>query len=51
MNNKTKTILDSLLPEMSPAEQKSMLRQVSRVADQESRKEAIQDPIAKIPVA
>lgn len=51
MNKKTKDILDSLLPRMDETQQRSMLRQVARIADAESRKEAVQDPIAKIPVA
>ena len=51
MNKKTKDILDSLLPRMDETQQKSMLRQVARIADAESRKEAVVDPIARIPQA
>lgn len=51
MNKKTEEILDSLLPRMSSVEQQSMLRQVAREADRESRKKAISDPISKIAMA
>lgn len=49
MNKKAKNILDSLLPRMN--QKRSMLRQVARIADAESRKEAAVDPIARIPQA
>jgi len=51
MNKKTQAILDSLLPRMDEVQQKSMLRQVARIADADSRKQAVMDPIARIPQA
>lgn len=51
MTQKDKAILDSLLPVMNPREQKQMLRQLVKQANEDSRKQAILDPLSRIPRA
>ena len=51
MDKKTFELLDSFLPKMTPSEQKQMLHQLVKEANEDSRKEALQDPLARIPQA
>ena len=51
MDKKTFELLDSFLPKMTPSEQKKMLRQLVKEANEDSRKQAILDPLSKIPRA
>lgn len=51
MKPETKALLDSFLPKMTPSEQKQMLRQLVKQANEDSRREALQDPLARIPQA
>ena len=51
MKPETKAILDSFLPKMTLREQKQMLQQLVKEANEDSRREALRDPLAKIPQA
>ena len=51
MKPETKTLLDSFLPRMTPSQQKEMLRQLVKQANEDSRREAILDPLSRIPRA
>lgn len=51
MKPETKVLLDSFLPRMNKKEQKEMLHQLVKQANEDSRKEAILDPISRIPIA
>ena len=51
MDKKTFELLDSFLPKMTPSEQKKMLRQLVKEANEDSRKQAILDPLSRIPRA
>jgi len=51
MKKSTKEFLDSLLPVMSPSEQKKCLQQLVKQANEDSRKQALLDPLSRIPVA
>ena len=51
MKQETKAFLDSLLPTMTPTQQKKMLRQLVKEANEDSRKQAILDPLSRIPRA
>ena len=51
MDKKTFELLDSFLPKMTPSEQKQMLRQLVKQANEDSRKQALLDPLSKIPRA
>lgn len=48
MDKKTFELLDSFLPKMTPIQQKEMLRQLVKQANEDSRKQAISDPLSKI---
>lgn len=51
MKQKTKELLDSFLPKMTPTQQKEMLRQLVKQANEDSKREALRDPLARIPQA
>lgn len=51
MDKKTFDLLDSFLPKMTPAQQKQMLRQLVKEANEDSRKQALLDPLSWIPRA
>jgi hypothetical protein len=51
MKQETKAFLDSLLPTMTPTQQKKMLHQLVKQANEDSRKQAILDPLSRIPRA
>ena len=51
MKQETKAFLDSLLPTMTPTQQKKMLHQLVKEANEDSRKQAILDPLNRIPRA
>ena len=52
MNKKEfKEFTDKLFPVMSPKQQKQALNQLIKQADEESRKQAILDPLSRIPRA
>jgi len=51
MDKKTFELLDSFLPKMTPSEQKQMLRQLVKQANEDSRKQAISDPLSRIAMA
>lgn len=51
MDKKTFELLDSFLPKMTPTQQKKMLRQLVKEANEDSRKQALLDPISRIPRA
>ena len=51
MDKKTFELLDSFLPKMTPTQQKEMLRKLVKQANEDSRKQAILDPISRIPRA
>ena len=51
MDKKTFELLDSFLPRMSKEQQKKMLRQLVKEANEDSRKQAILDPLSRIPRA
>lgn len=44
-------LLDKILPPMNSQEQKKFLRQTLKWADEDSRKEALIDPLSRIPRA
>jgi hypothetical protein len=51
MDKKTFELLDSFLPKMTPSEQKQMLHQLVKEANEDSRKQAISDPLSRIAMA
>ena len=51
MKPETKALLDSFLPKMTPTQQKQMLHQLVKQANEDSRKQAILDPLSRIPRA
>jgi len=51
MDKKTFDLLDSFFPKMTPTQQKKMLRQLVKEANEDSRKQALLDPLARIPRA
>jgi hypothetical protein len=51
MDKKTFELLDSFLPKMTPNEQKQMLHQLVKEANEDSRKQAISDPLSRIAMA
>lgn len=51
MDKKTFELLDSFLPKMTPTQQKQVLRQLAKEANEDSRKKAILDPLSRIPRA
>ena len=51
MDKKTFELLDSFLPKMTPVQQKKMLRQIVKEANEDSRRQAILDPLSRIPRA
>ncbi len=51
MKEETKKLLDSFFPKMSPTEQKKCLTQLVKQANEESRKQALEDPLSRIPRA
>ena len=51
MDKKTSELLDSFLPKMTPTQQKQMLRQLLKEANEDSRKQAISDPLSRIAMA
>jgi hypothetical protein len=51
MKQETKAFLDSLLPTMTPTQQKKMLHQLVKEANEDSRKQAILDPLSRIAMA
>lgn len=51
MKPETKVLLDSFLPKMTPTQQKQMLQQLVKQANEDSRREALRDPLARIPRA
>ena len=51
MKPETKALLDSFLPKMTPSEQKQMLHQLVKEANEDSRKQAISDPLSRIAMA
>lgn len=51
MDKKTSELLDSFLPKMTPAQQKKMLQELVKEANEDSRREALRDPLARIPQA
>ena len=48
MKSETKAILDSFLPKMTLREQKQMLQQLVKQANENSRKQALLDPLSRI---
>ena len=48
MKPETKAILDSFLPKMTSCEQKQMLQQLVKQANEDSRKQALLDPLSRI---
>ena len=48
MKPETKAILDSFLPKMTLREQKQMLQQLVKEANEDSRKQALADPLSRI---
>jgi hypothetical protein len=46
-----KEFTDKLFPVMSPAQQKKALHQLIKQANEDSRKQAILDPLSRIPRA
>lgn len=51
MDQKTFALLDSFLPKMNKEQQKKMLQQLIKEANEDSRREALRDPLARIPQA
>lgn len=51
MDQKTFALLDSFLPRMNKEQQKKMLRQLVKEANEDSRKQALLDPISRVPRA
>ena len=51
MKPETKALLDSFLPKMTPTQQKQMLQQLVKEANEDSRKQAILDPLSRVPRA
>ena len=51
MDKKTFELLDSFLPKMTPTQQKQVLNQLVKQANEDSRKQAILDPLSRIPRA
>ena len=51
MDKKTFALLDSFLPKMNKEQQKKILRQLVKEANEDSRKQAILDPLSRIPKA
>ena len=51
MKPETKALLDSFLPKMTPTQQKQMLQQLVKQANEDSRKQAISDPLSRVPRA
>jgi len=51
MKPETKALLDSFLPKMTPTQQKQMLQQLVKEANEASRKQAILDPLSRVPRA
>lgn len=51
MDQKTFALLDSFLPKMNKEQQKKMLRQLVKQANEDSRKQAISDPLSRIAMA
>ena len=47
----TKELLDSFLPKMTPQQQRKILQQLVKHANEDSKKLAIKDPLSKIPLA
>ena len=43
--------IEKCLPSMTPQQQKQMLRQLVKEANEDSRKQAILDPLSRIPRA
>ena len=51
MKKSTKEFLDSLFPVMTPSDQKKCFQQLVKQANEDSRKQAILDPLSRIPRA
>ena len=51
MDKKTFELLDSFLPKMTLTQQKQVLNQLVKQANEDSRKQAILDPLSRIPRA
>lgn len=51
MDKKTFDLLDSFLPKMNKEQQRKMLRQLVKQANEDSRKQALLDPLSRIPRA
>lgn len=43
--------IEKCLPSMTPQQQKKMLQQLVKQANEDSRREALRDPLARIPQA
>jgi hypothetical protein len=51
MEKKYPDWIEKCLPSMTPQQQRTMLRQIAKIADEDSRKQAILDPLSRIPRA